>query len=414
MERLSVWLQGLRAGALDYDDRTNSFTFSYDPDYLARNDAAALSVSLPLREAAYDPYVSRKFFENLLPPEVVRRKLELVLHISVGNVFGCLKALGRDCAGAISVYPEDERPDETADEQLLELTDDEAEAAILSLPQRPLLIGAYDGFRMSAAGAQDKLIARIRRDRLVLPLFGAASTDIIKPGVTRLPDSVCNELFCQRLAAACGLDAAACDVVRFGRETCYRTVRFDRYERDGRIWRWHQEDFCQVLDLEPEQKYQEEGGPSVARCLRAIRDLRLGFAGQKKFLDYVIFNCLIGNADAHGKNFSILYRNAVLEVAPLYDAMSTSIYEGATTHMAMRIGSAVSLADVSRTSFAELAKACDVNAKLVLDELDRLSESILPAAKRLAECLSDEGYPSAVYARIIKVLSAQCDAVKLC
>ena len=42
MERLSVWFQGLRAGALDYDDRTNSFTFSYDYDYLARDDAAAL------------------------------------------------------------------------------------------------------------------------------------------------------------------------------------------------------------------------------------------------------------------------------------------------------------------------------------------------------------------------------------
>ena len=185
MDRLSVWFQGLRAGALDYDERTNSFTLAYDPDYLARTDAAALSVSLPLREAAYDPYVSRKFFENLLPPEVVRRKLELVLHISVGNVFGCLKALGRDCAGAISVYPDDERPDETADEQLLELSDAEAEAAILSLPQRPLLIGAYDGFRMSAAGAQDKLIARIRQGKLVLPLFGAASTDIIKPEVAR-------------------------------------------------------------------------------------------------------------------------------------------------------------------------------------------------------------------------------------
>ena len=412
MERLAVWFQGTRIGSLDLDERTNSFCFSYDADYLSQGDAIALSVSLPLRAEPFDPYASRKFFENLLPPEVVRRKLELVLHVSVGNVFGCLKALGRDCAGAVSIYPEDEAPDDAAAaERLLELTDEEAERAIGELPQRPLLIGSYDGFRMSAAGAQDKLIARVCDGHLVLPLFGAASTDIIKPAVMRLPESVCNELFCQKLAAACGLDAAACDVVRFGRESCYRTVRFDRYEQNGRVRRWHQEDFCQVLGLEAEQKYQDEGGPTVARCLRAIRDLRLGFAQQKKFLDYVVFNFLIGNADAHGKNFSVLYRDRIAAVAPLYDAMSTAVYEGASTRMAMRIGSAVSIGDVTRASFAELAAACDVNTKIVLDELDRLREAILPAARKLAERLSDGGVRSAVYDRIIQVIS---DRVRQC
>jgi len=412
MERLIVWFRERQAGSLSLDERTNSFVFAYDGGYLADGKAVPVSVSLPLREEPFDPYVSRKFFENLLPPEVVRRKLERVLHISVGNVFGCLKALGRDCAGAISVYPEGAAPEESGEERILELTDEEAESAILSLPQRPLLIDAYEGFRMSAAGAQDKIVARIRNGHLALPLFGAASTDILKPAVARLPESIANELFCQRLAQACGLDAAACDVLSFGKEKCYRTVRFDRYHVNGRVCRWHQEDFCQVLDLEPEQKYQDEGGPSVARCLRAIRDLRLGFAGQKKFLDYVIFNFLIGNADAHGKNFSLLYRDDSIDLAPLYDAMSTAVYDGAASRMAMRLGSAVSLSDVSRNSFRQLAKLCDIGEKIVLSELDGLTEKILSVAGELEGELSDRGLPSSVYGRVRRVISEQVKRTK--
>lgn len=408
-ERLLVWFQGVKAGALEYDGRTNSFTFAYGGDYLASENALSISASLPLREQPYDAYASRKFFENLLPPEIVRRKLEMVLHVSVGNVFGCLKALGRDCAGAISLYPEGEVPDESGEEQLLELTDGEAEEAIRSLPQRPLLVGAHDGFRMSAAGAQDKIIARIRDGRLFLPLFGAASTDIVKPAASRLPGSVFNECFCQQLAAACGLNAATSRIVRFGDEICYHTIRFDRYEQAGRIRRWHQEDFCQILDLEPERKYQEEGGPSVFACFKALRDMRLGFAAQRMFLDYVIFNYLIGNADAHGKNFSILYRDGSVELSPLYDAMCTAVYDGASTHMAMRIGDAVSCEDVSRESFREMARRCSVNESFVLDELDRLAERIIPAAQSLAGRLSDEGHPSPVYAHIGEKLHEQVD-----
>lgn len=406
MERLAVWFQGVRAGTIEYDEATNSFTFSYDAEYLADSRAVRMSASLPLRPEPFDPYVSRKYFENLLPPEIVRRKLEIVLHISAGNVFGALKALGRDCAGAVSIYPDGEAPDEAGAERLLVLTEEEAEKAIRSLPQRPLLVGKYDGFRMSAAGAQDKVIARVCDGALVLPLYGAASTDIVKPSAQRLSESVFNEFFCQRLAAACGLDAAKCDIVRFGSETCYRTVRFDRYEDAGRVRRWHQEDFCQVLDLEPEQKYQDEGGPSIARCLRAIREERLGFAAQRKFLDYVIFNYLIGNADAHGKNFSIVHRGGVADVAPLYDAMSTAVYEGATTHMAMRIGAAVSLADVSRTSFLELAAVCDIDGRFVAGELDRLCDVLPGEAAALAESLSDAGHDSPVYAKIVGCIDA--------
>jgi len=409
MERLAVRFRHRRVGTLTFDERTNSFFFAYDGDYLTGENPVAISVSLPLREAPFDSYVSRKYFENLLPPEVVRRKLERILHVSVGNVFGCLKALGRDCAGAVSVYPEEEAMQESGAERLLELSDEEAEAAIVSLPQRPLLVDAYDGFRMSAAGAQDKVIARICDGHLVLPLFGAASTDIIKPAVARLPESVFNEFFCQRLASACGLDAAMCDVLTFGREKCYRTVRFDRYLEGGRVERWHQEDFCQVLDLEAEQKYQDEGGPSVARCLRTIRDLRLGFSGQKKFLDYVIFNFLVGNADAHGKNFSLLHRNASVDVAPLYDVMSTAVYDGASSRMAMRLGSAVALSDVSRSSFRELADVCDINERIVLSELDRIADKIRSAAGELDEELSDAGFSSPVYGQIRRIIDNQVD-----
>lgn len=413
MERLAVWFKDSLAGTLEYDGKTNSFVFAYSSDYLSSPKALALSVKLPLREEAYDAYETKKFFENMLPPEVVRRKLEVVLGISAGNVFGCLKVLGRDCAGAISIFPEGESPNvEPRNEKVLTLTEAEEEAAIRSLRERPLLVGFHEGFRMSATGAQDKIVARVRDGRLALPLYGAASTDIVKPAASRLPESVFNEMFCQRLASCCGIDAAECDIVRFGNETCYRTIRFDRYVKDGIVRRHHQEDFCQALGIEAERKYQDEGGPSVRGCLLAMRKMRLGFAEQRKFIEHIAFTYLIGNADAHGKNHAILYRNGQAILAPLYDAMCTAVYETATTHMAMRIGSAVTFEDVRRTSFGEMADACDIGRKFAFDILDRCATSVGDKAKALAEELSDTVGSSPIYKQIIKVIDNQRHRVK--
>ena len=170
-ERLKVYLNGIHAGFLSWDSELDVFSFSYLPDYLCRDKAVPISKSLPLRDGAFGPLVSRAFFENLLPPEVVLRKLEKILHHDRRNTFAFLKELGGDCAGAISLCPEDVEPG-SADDSILELLEDEADEILRALPERPLLQGLVEGYRISVAGAQDKLVARVRSERLALPLHG--------------------------------------------------------------------------------------------------------------------------------------------------------------------------------------------------------------------------------------------------
>ena len=405
-EHLIVSLRGSRIGYIEFDSEANSREFFYDAAYLASPGACPISLSLPLRQEPFNSWQTRLFFENLLPPEVVRRKLEKIIHHDAENYYAFLKALGGDCAGAISLYPEDVDP--TMQEDVLrDLTEDEADEIFKALPMSPLLQGVVDNYRISVAGAQDKLVVRLRDGRLALPLYGTASTHIVKPGMSRCEHSVENECFCQRLAAAVGLSAAGSSVLSVKDRRYYVTERYDRKQVRGRVERCLQEDFCQAMGVESEKKYQSDGGPSAARCFRFLREHSFGLADQMRFVDFFLYNFLIGNADAHAKNFSLLYTDGRPAVAPLYDAMSTLVYPNVYNAMAMEIGGHYEFKDVTRASFAAFAEKCDISPRAVLDRLDALTEVLPRKADGLSAEMSDEGHPSPIYARIGEVIREQ-------
>ena len=410
-ERLLVYLRGLRIGFIEFDHDTNSREFSYDADYLASSGACPISLSLPLREKPFNSWETRLFFENLLPPVIVRRRLEKVIHHDADNYFAFLKTLGGDCAGAIALYPEDVDP--VAHEDMLrELSEDEADEILKALPMSPLLQGVVDNYRISVAGAQDKLVVRLCDGRISLPLYGAASTHIVKPGMERCENSVENECFCQRLAAKAGLSAAGSSIFDVKGVRYYITERYDRKVVNGGVERFLQEDFCQAMGVDSEKKYQTDGGPGAARCFRFLREHSLGLADQMRYVDFFLYNFLIGNADAHAKNLALLHVDGGSAVAPLYDAMSTLVYPNIYNAMAMEIGGHYEFKDVTRTSFAAFAEKCDINPRAVLDRLDALAELLPQKADELAVEMSDEGHPSPIYARIGEVIRRQIAQVK--
>ena len=122
---LDVYLLGRKVGRIDYSSHHNDMRFAYDAAYLASRDSVPLSHALPLRSEPFDSERTTVFFENLLPPDQVRRKLGPILHLSRHNVFGFLEALGGDCAGAISLWPCGERP-ASGNERVKRLDEDEA------------------------------------------------------------------------------------------------------------------------------------------------------------------------------------------------------------------------------------------------------------------------------------------------
>ena len=399
---LDVYLLDCKVGRIDYTSHRNEMIFAYDEAYAASPDAVPLSFSLPLSEKSFDSDRTTTFFENLLPPDSVRKRLGPVLHISHHNIFGFLEAIGGDCAGAISLWRSGESPHK-AKPRLLTLDEDRADEVLRSLRKRPLYVNGVDGYRISGAGAQSKLIARIEDGAIKLPLFGTPSTHIIKPSVADYPDSIYNELYSMRLAAAIGLPTADAGLLRVKGNEYYWTGRFDRERVDGEIRRLHQEDFCQILGVHGELKYESDGGPGFADCMSAMREMKLGLSHQLAFIDRMIFNFLIGNADAHAKNSSVLYRNGKAGLAPIYDVMSTVVYPHLSKVNAMSIGGAKEMREVSRGSFGNMADEVGMSAALVLGRLDALVKRILPAARALASSLSVD-WPSEVYLKILSVV----------
>ena len=406
---LNVYLKNRFVGQFSWESERNNYDFRYDAAYLADPLAEPLSFALPLRSEPFDSDTAYNYFANLLPPQVVRKKLEKFLHISKNNVFGFLKAIGGDCAGAVALYAPGFKTYLDGEERLRKLTDAEASEILKSLRRRPLYALAESGYRYSGAGAQDKLVARIDGDDLVLPLYGTPSTHIIKPGAEFFPESVANEHFCQQLAKRVDVPSADSRIMTFGGDRYYAVARYDREMVDGKPQRLHQEDFCQALSVDPEVKYEDDGGPGIARCFEVLGRLHMPLRETFALLDMFVYNYLIGNADAHAKNYSILYVKGVARLAPLYDAVCTAVYPDLSEEFAMSVGGEKSFGRITRESFSAMASECGLSPKLVLARLDAMAAKILPAARKLADELGPL-WPSEVYEKIIAVIGKQIAA----
>lgn len=336
MRALDVWLYGDRAGRLE--QREGRMRFAYDPAYVDAG-GPTLSCSLPLAEDAYERE-AEAFFANLLPEGEVRTLVARRFGVSAGNDFALLDAIGGDCAGAVTLLEPGDVPDTDAEPAVRWLNEPELAATLDELPRRPLLADPDEGVRLSLAGAQDKLPVVVDGDRIGVPLGRTPSTHIVKTPIARFDDTVANEAFCLALARALGLDAARAEVRNADGREFLLVERYDRHGAGrGTVERIHQEDFCQALALPPQLKYEAEGGPGLGDCFGLVwrRSRRRG-ADMRGLVDAVALSFLIGNHDAHGKNFSLLHRRDGTVLAPLYDLVSTAVYPGLTRKLAMAIG----------------------------------------------------------------------------
>ena len=365
MRTLAVYFHGHLAGRLVLRDRGLT-SFQYDRTWLSRGDAVPVSLSLPLREQRFPHRACMPFFAGVLPEGRSRELIARILGVSETNDFALLERIGGECAGAVTLLPEGTPPAVT-DEQPRVLADDELARTLHELRRRPLLVGR-EGLRLSLAGAQDKLPVRVVGGQVALPMGTMASTHIVKPAPQDFDGLVFNEAFCLALAKAVGLSTTNFGLGRVDDIDYLIVERFDRRVEDERVARVHQEDFCQALGLPPERKYQAEGGPSLRQCFALIRSVSaapvLDLGG---LLDAVVFNLVIGNNDAHGKNFALIHReDGTTRLAPLYDLVSTVYFPDLARNMAMRIGRQTVSSRVSPNDLRRLAKDAGLAAPLVL------------------------------------------------
>jgi serine/threonine-protein kinase HipA len=388
-------------------DRSGLLSFTYDTDFLQRA-ATGISLSLPLREAPYEGEEVRAFFSGLLPEESVRARLAAVLGVSEKNTFALLREVGGECAGALALYPEGERP-AIAPTDDAEVLDDARLSEILALIKRRPMLAGDDGYRLSLAGAQDKLAVGFIDGKVILLKGGQPTTHILKPIIDRITDSVHNELFCMRLAKQIGIEAPFADI-HFVNDTPYYLVeRYDRaVQDDGTVTRIHQEDFCQALGIPPELKYEREGGPSIARCQNVIAlHAARPAADQIKLFEMVIYNYLIGNADAHGKNFSLLYRQAKPELAPAYDLLSTAVYPDLSEKMAMKIGSKYKPSEVFLRHWQSVVPNTKAAQAALGRQLKAMTQKTVAEAHALKRSLQEQSISSPIFEQICNVIEAR-------
>jgi serine/threonine-protein kinase HipA len=382
---LDVYLHNELVGHLIQDDG-GQMAFDYAESWLQKPGATSLSQSLPLRNERFKRNECRGFFAGILPEESKREIIARNLGISARNDYAMLEQIGGECAGAVTFVPAGENLPER-NYGYRPLSSQELAGILKELPKRPLLAGE-DGIRLSLAGAQDKVAVRIEGNEISLPLGGAPSTHILKPAVERFAGVVFNEAFCMRLAAAAGLPAAKVEA-RIVEDIEYLLVeRYDRVHQKNvegatTLDRLHQEDFCQAQGIVSETKYQKEGGPSLKQCFALLRDVSSApVIDLSRLLDAVIYNYLVGNNDAHGKNFSLLYHgvgtaNQEIRLAPLYDIVNTTSYPELSKDMAMKIGREYSSEKVRPKDFEQLAEEAALAKPIVKNRVPELAETVI-------------------------------------
>lgn len=409
--KLGVYWDRREVGALTrVDERSSDYVFAYTPQA-----SAPISLSLPLRQESFGPAASRPFFEALLPEGAIRDQIANQLKLATGDSFGLLAELGRDCAGALQVV-EGTRMSQTPSAHWL---DGRAlDKLVEEIPKHPLGIQRDDQhLRLSLAGVQRKaVLVRDAKGRFGRPLDGMPSTHILKP---ELPDGgypglAVNEYFCMRLAAECGLSAAPVQLLTLAGRPCLVVERFDRETSSWPPRRLHQEDFCQALGLTPDFKYQHDGWrlPSY-RALAELLSAHSLEPGVDRLdgAQAAVFHFLVGNADAHAKNISLLHPEDGVRLSPLYDVVSTAAYPELSRDLALSVGDELDPDKISSVHWSDLAEDFGLNPSAFARARSRLAERVITEARGLRDHALAEGWHDQCIDRILAVIDARFQRV---
>ncbi|MBM7131175.1 type II toxin-antitoxin system HipA family toxin [Dyella mobilis] len=334
---LSIWTNGIRVGRWTIPAR-GEMALHYDADWVSADVGRPLSLSLPfnLQNLPLKGEKVANYFDNLLPDsEAIRRRAAERFKTGSTDPFDLLKAIGRDCVGAVQILDEDEAPEgfdriegtvlseEGIERHLIEATSPRAFA-----PNGD----PYADFRISLAGAQEKTAFLRWEGKWCVPHGATPTSHIFKLPLglvggrqADFTTSVDNEWLCLRLLKAYGFGVADASIESFGKQRVLVVERFDRRVAPNGQWimRLPQEDFCQVEACSPLRKYENEGGPGLKALFATLRHSVNAEADMKTLMAAQVLFWLLRAPDGHAKNFSIqLLPRGRFQLTRLYDVMS--------------------------------------------------------------------------------------------
>jgi serine/threonine-protein kinase HipA len=416
---LSVFDASARVGTVEYESLDDSFSFHYDEKWVQAETAYSISPHIPVRGQPALSGTVRRFLENLLPEGRALDIVATTFRVTRNNLYGLLRQLGQETAGALSFLAETPQLRPTTRR---EITPAELKQRIEERAEVPFAV--WDGrVRMSIAGYQDKLPVYMGDARMYLVEGELASTHILKPepadgGLRML---VANEHYCMSLGKRLGLPVAPVSILRVP-EPVLVVERFDRVREAGRVRRLHIIDGCQALNVPVAYKYERNLGSG-----RDVRNIRDGVSFERLFsiaeytvekavtrmglLRWAMLQYLIGNCDAHGKNISFFCRPAGMSLAPCYDLVSVVQYAGLDRELAMAYGDGFELDDIRPHDWAVFAERTRIPRPLLAREMQRTGRVAVEAA---VEQAGDEGYRGEEKALVSKIAAyVQSQARKL-
>lgn len=368
MSNLTVYWDQRIVGTISRHPK-GKITFQYAAEWL-ENRGQQISFSLPCRKERFPPGVSTAFFENLFPESDARTILAFNRRFDRKDTFAFLENFGEDCAGALSIIPDSEFvPHHSSKYRCIDDELRDALQAIESDPGKHKLYPELANGRLSIAGTQDKLPVYFENDSFYLPENPASpTTHIIKPASSHFHDIQRNEYFCMDLAQQIGLSVPHSELYNFAGYELFLIKRYDRLRSANKVTRVHQEDFCQAMGLPFNRKYQEQGGPGFLQCRELAEEHLLSNISEVKqrLTAAMTFNFLIGNNDAHGKNFSIIHQDTITR-APFYDLVSTQVYPSLDRKLAMAIGTTYRHDRVNTGSLTDFSKDMKLRPEKVFE-----------------------------------------------
>jgi serine/threonine-protein kinase HipA len=377
---LAVHLHGRRVGVINRlgGDR---HLFSFEQDYIDDRNRPTLSLSfkgqagglvIPTRAI---PARVPVFFSNLLPEGRLRHYLAARAGVKPQREFFLLAVLGADLPGALNVAPMEQPSQPAADQAEHNHQGQVPETAL----------------RFSLAGVQLKFSAVMEASGgLIIPAGGMGGSWIVKLPSGRFPAVPENEYTMMALARAVGIEVPRTELIDIReirglpqdvgtmQAKALAVERFDRRPNGEAI---HMEDFAQVFGLFPEDKYHHRSYAHIAAVLQAEN----GQAGAYEFFRRLVFSVLIGNADMHLKNWSLLYPDGRTPVlSPAYDFVATLPYIP-KDNLALTFGGSRSLSEITADQVRRFADTARLPVSPLWPMVTDVSDRTVVAWKKLGE-----------------------------
>jgi serine/threonine-protein kinase HipA len=370
---LRLTLQGAAVGFLaGYQSGPNILSFS--PEYRDNDRRPTLSlVTHPEFPGAHKqlahPWITlhrlHPVLSNMLPEGAQREDLAQRLKVHIDNEFPLFSYVGGDLPGALIAAPVD--PADIPDYVL------QSRRGIEPVPIAP----ARPGFKFSLAGVQSKFSMRERDGTYDMPPDGEVGSWIVKPPSPRHAFVPLNEFTGMSLAQSAGVEIPQIRLVPVAKlsglhslnlpaeQYAYAIRRFDR----GTSLRIHIEDFAQVLLLYSRDKYGSTNYERIGQVLYQFTGQSL--ANAQQFARRLLVNILLANGDAHLKNWSLIYPDAITpELAPAYDILTTKVYIQNEQEFALKLGKIKDWYQVGLEHFQLWAERAQIPWRAIVPHLE--------------------------------------------